>query len=419
MKILHFADAHIDHAQHGKMNHERNLPQRVVDFERSLITIVDTAIAEKVDLVLFAGDAYKDRSPLPTYQKLFESQIYKLSAAKIHTILLTGNHDMPKAQRRAHALQEFETLKLPYIHVVSRMSELTQAELELPVRVIGVPWIYKDRFKEMVQRNYTPNPDIDGDMEDYIAMYIQNQIDNADPNVIQILLAHATVVGAVYGDERNLMIGGDQKLPSALVRDERLDYVALGHIHKAQNMNGPGPEEQGEYRHPPAIYSGSIERLDFGERSDKKYFVIADVQKGKTEVSWRELKGIRPFYNLNIDITDPEDVTQKIIDHFPPSDKLTEAYLKVNVNIPMEWANSIIESEINVAGEVAFNFKLLITKIQSVRTRLGTSDEVSRMTEKELLEKYLQTRSDLKPTNLSELLTLADEIITTSREEIE
>jgi len=310
MKILHFADAHIDHAQHGKMNLERNLPQRVVDFERSLITIVDTAIEENVDLVLFAGDAYKDRSPLPTYQKLFEAQIYRLSEARIHTILLTGNHDMPKAQRRAHALQEFETLRLPYIHVISRVSELTETELGLPVRVIGIPWVYKDRFKEMVQKDQTLPLDLDEEIEEYIAQYVLNQIRNADPNVIQILLAHATVVGAVLSDEQNLMVGKDHKLPAAFVKDERLDYVALGHIHKAQNLNGPGPDEQGDYKHPPAIYSGSIERLDFGERADKKYFVIADVQKGKTEVSWRELSGIRPFYNVNIEITEQNDITQ-------------------------------------------------------------------------------------------------------------
>ena len=54
MKILHFADAHIDIANYGRRDPESGLPLRVLDFLKSLDTIVDTAIEERVDLVLFA-----------------------------------------------------------------------------------------------------------------------------------------------------------------------------------------------------------------------------------------------------------------------------------------------------------------------------------------------------------------------------
>ena len=72
------------------------------------------------------------------------------------------------------------------------------------------------------------------------------------------------------------MLGADLVLPGSLVRDPRLDYVALGHIHKAQDLN--------QNAHPPVIYPGSIERVDFGEAADDKFFVIAEVTRGKTEV---------------------------------------------------------------------------------------------------------------------------------------
>jgi len=64
-KILHFADSHIDMANYGRQDPETGLPLRVMDFLKSLDQIVDTAIAEKVDCVLFAGDAYKNRDPAP------------------------------------------------------------------------------------------------------------------------------------------------------------------------------------------------------------------------------------------------------------------------------------------------------------------------------------------------------------------
>ena len=94
VRILHFADAHIDMANYGRHDPESGLPLRVVDFLNSLDTIVDTAIDEQVDLVLFAGDAYKDRSPAPTYQREWGRRIMRLSHAGIPTLLLVGNHDL-------------------------------------------------------------------------------------------------------------------------------------------------------------------------------------------------------------------------------------------------------------------------------------------------------------------------------------
>jgi exonuclease SbcD len=88
LTILHFADAHIDMANYGRHDAASGLPMRVLDFLKSLDTIVDTAIAEKVDLVLFAGDAYKDRNPAPTFQREWGRRIMRLSRASIPTLLL-------------------------------------------------------------------------------------------------------------------------------------------------------------------------------------------------------------------------------------------------------------------------------------------------------------------------------------------
>src|SRR5512143_2980615 len=75
MKLLHFADAHIDMANYGKHDPETGLPLRVLDFLKALDAIVDAAIAEKVDMVIFAGDAYKDRSPAPTFHREWGKRI--------------------------------------------------------------------------------------------------------------------------------------------------------------------------------------------------------------------------------------------------------------------------------------------------------------------------------------------------------
>src|SRR5512139_3161182 len=138
-KILHFADAHIDMANYGRHDPESGLPMRVMDFLKSLDTIVEAAITEKVDLVLFAGDAYKDRNPAPTFQREWGRRIMRLSRAGIPTLLLVGNHDISPALGRAHAIEEFSTLEVPCVHVLDKPCFLGPDELDgLPLQVIAL-----------------------------------------------------------------------------------------------------------------------------------------------------------------------------------------------------------------------------------------------------------------------------------------
>ena len=140
--ILHFADAHIDMANYGRHDPETGLPMRVMDFLKSLDEIVDTAIEEKVDLVIFAGDTYRDRSPAPTFQREWGKRVMRLSTARIPTLLLVGNHDLSPALGRANALTEFDTLQVEYVKVLDRPQFLGPADhWNLPVQVIALPWI--------------------------------------------------------------------------------------------------------------------------------------------------------------------------------------------------------------------------------------------------------------------------------------
>src|SRR5262245_4313069 len=284
MKLLHFADAHIDMANYGRHDPETGLPLRVLDFLKSLDAIVDAAIAEKVDMVIFAGDAYKDRSPAPTFQREWGRRIIRLSQARIPTLLLIGNHDLSPAAGRAHAIQEFDTLQVPYVKVLSRPELLTSKDLwDLPVQVIAMPWVSRSGLMASLDMNAAEPSEVFSGIESRISELVEGFLNEADPSLPVILTAHASVQGATFGSERMVMLGSDLVLPTSLVRDERLDYVALGHIHKPQNLN--------EDAHPPVIYPGSIERVDFGEAADDRFFIIADIQKRKTSVQWRKLAG--------------------------------------------------------------------------------------------------------------------------------
>jgi len=97
-------------ANYGRQDPETGLPLRVMDFLKSLDEIVDTAISEQVDCAIFAGDAYKNRDPAPTFQREWGKRIMRLSRAQIPTILLVGNHDVSPSVARAHAMEGIQHL---------------------------------------------------------------------------------------------------------------------------------------------------------------------------------------------------------------------------------------------------------------------------------------------------------------------
>ena len=403
LTILHFADAHIDMANYGRHDTLSGMPMRVQDFLKSLDTIVNTAIAEKVDLVLFAGDAYKDRNPTPTFQREWGQRVMRLSRAGIPTLLLVGNHDTSPALGRAHTLDPFSTLEVPNVLVLDRPTFLRPVDLwGLPLQVIALPWIARSGLIASQEISTADPTTVNQALEERLTVIVQNMLEEADPALPVVLTAHASVQGAVYGGERTVMLGSDLVLPGSLVRDPRLDYVALGHIHKSQNLN--------ENAHPPVIYPGSIERVDFGEAADDKFFVIAHVERAHTEVEWRKLKGIRPFVDRSLRLKSQEDVTGQLQKSLPPVSKLEGAIVRLVLAYPREWETLIDEVALRQYAAGAFELHLIRRPMVEARARLAQDETVGSLTPLELLDRYWRA-SHVDPSEREDLQKLAEKII--------
>jgi len=400
MKILHFADAHVDMANYGRRDPETGLPYRVQDFLKSLDAIIAAAIDEQVDLVIFAGDAYRDRSPAPTFQREWGKRIIRLSKAGIRTLLLVGNHDVSPALGRANAIQEFETLDIPYVSVLAKPLFLSPKELGLPIQVIALPWISRAGLMASTDAGMD---EAFTNIEEHLTSLVDQWLEKADPTLPVILTAHASVEGAKYSSERTVMLGADLVLPGSLVRDPRLDYVALGHIHKSQNLN--------ENAHPPVIYPGSIERVDFGEAGDEKYFVIADITKGKTVVQWRRLENIRPFIDRHIVLESPENVTHVLTSALPAAEELAGAIVRLTVDYFREWDSLIDEPSLRRYAEVAFEFHLVKHPQIAARIRLPADQSMTNLGPLELLDGYWRA-GNYDESEAEILQKLAREIIT-------
>jgi len=403
VKILHFADAHINMANYGRQDAESGLPMRVVDFLSSLDEIAATAIDEKVDLVLFAGDAYKDRNPAPTFQREWGRRIMRIANAGIPVVLLVGNHDLSPSLNRAHALEEFNTLGIEKVIVADAPKFYGPEDLwGLPLQLISLPWISRSGMLAHLDLSLKNPEEIYQELENKIGNVIDEWLGDADPQIPVVLAAHASIQGAVYGGERTVLLGKDLVLSGSLVKDARLDYVAMGHIHKAQDLN--------EGQSPPVVYPGSIERVDFGEAKDKKYFVIAEVEKGKTRYEWRELKGIRKFIDRQHKIESNEQVTDQLREALPSMQEMEGAIVRLMLEYPRDWESLIDEAALREITAEAFEFHLVKRPKMETRIRIPEDKNVGSLSVLELLDIYWKS-AHTEVVDTDTLMALAKEII--------
>ena len=402
MKLLHFADAHIDMANYGRHDPSTGLPLRVLDFLKSLDTIVDTAIERKVDMVIFAGDAYKDRSPAPTFQREWGKRIMRLSQAKIPTLLLVGNHDISPAIGRAHALQEFKTLQVPYVKVLDAPELLKPENLwDLPLQVIAMPWVARSGLMASLEMSAEKPEEIYANIESRISEIMDDMLSQVDDSLPVVLTAHASIEGAKFGGDRLVMLGNDLVLTGSLVKNPKFSYVAMGHIHKPQDVN--------EGHQPPVIYPGSIERVDFGEAKEERFFVIADVEKGHdTKVEWIQLTGVRKFIDRRASLSSSENVTEALKAALPKPKEMSGAIIRLVVDYPREWDSLIDESALRKYTADAFEFHFVKRPQIESRVRIDEGQVVSSLSPLDLLGQYFDAA---KVSNADELQQLARDIM--------
>ena len=370
LKFLHFADSHIDAIQSGKWDPETGLPIRVMDFLKSLETIVDAAIEENVDVVLFAGDAYKDRNPTPQYQEALASRILKLEKAKIPTFLLVGNHDMG-ALMKAHALTEFKTFNTEYVKVLDQI-EFQKYTWGPGFGLISLPWVHKSQL------------DNQG-----VMFEVADLADGMDPNQINIFLGHCSVAGAKFSSERLVMLGEDLILPQQLLIDSGFDYVALGHIHKHQDLN---PDRLPGGDGPPVIYPGSIERVDWGECGESKGFIIGEIVKGEQpKLEWRELD-IRPMHDYIIPLERRESIMDDVEMALGGDVLDPGAMVRVKIQYPENWAGLINSPEIEKLFPNALDVQIVHDPLRENRARLDLDDDVASYSPPELLGMWMDQK---------------------------
>jgi exonuclease SbcD len=247
-------------------------------------------------------------------------------------------------------------------------------------------------------------PELEQALRDAVTNFLRELAEQAEGrDAPRILAGHFTVSGAVFGSERTVMLGSDVAVTKSAAASSAWDYVALGHIHKHQNLT------QGEAGVPPMVYAGSLERIDFGEEHEPKGFCTAEVSRGKAEFEFVPVRA-RPFHTVRVDATTEEDPTPAVLRALElRKPDLHDAVVRVIVTMTSQQAALLDERAVQKAAAEASSLSVQQDIREEARARLGT-DSAESLAPLELLKRYFQAKAvDEKRT--AELLQAAEELM--------
>ncbi|MDP6779819.1 MAG: exonuclease SbcCD subunit D [Candidatus Latescibacteria bacterium] len=391
IKFLHLSDTHIGIENYGRLDPATGLHTRLQDFVRSLRFALELAVEEAVDLVVFCGDAYRSCDPTPTHQREFAALVRTLSDAGIPFVAVTGNHDSPVAFGRASSIDIFGTLRTDGVHIASEPDLITVATRSGPVQVGCLPWLQASRLLSKAPYRGMGQEQTLRALQDLGAEMIQSLAARVDPAYPAILAAHVAAAEASFsGSEQTAVIGRDPVFLTSTLADAAFDYVALGHIHKFQDLNPGG--------RPPVVYSGSVERVDFGEENEAKGVCLVTIHEGteaSREVEYRFVPTpARPFKTLEVSVAPDSSPTEAILEEIRRHD-LNQAVVRIVYENLEPQTEDVDLKAIRDALEGAF----LIARIAPRPTR---QDHVRRadISEgsglKDAVHAYVQNRPDLE-----------------------
>ena len=385
IKLMHAADIHIGMENYGKLNPATGLSTRLEDFCATFDEAVNRAIAERVDLVVLAGDIYKTRDPTPTHQREFAARVRRLIEAQIPVFIVPGNHDIPMSSSRATSVDVFRTLELPGVTVARAIGCWTLQTKSGPIQAIGLPWVTRSQVLAREDYKNKTIEELNRLMVELAAEKLRNLAEELDPAVPAIVVGHAHVFGARVGAERLLQMGIDPVFDAATFSDlPNVDYVALGHIHKHQALQEVSP---------PIVYAGSINRVDFSEEQEQKGFVLAEVERGSCRWEFVPVKA-RPF--LTIDArAEGDDPTARVLQAvFRHGERIRESVVRLRIKGSRAALGQLDDDQLR--GQLKEAFYLLPFQKESTdedRQR-ATGRDFQGKTPLELLQIYLEGKDE-------------------------
>jgi DNA repair protein SbcD/Mre11 len=265
MKILHTSDWHVGKVLKGRDRHDEHVAV--------LHSIVQAAREEDVDLVLVAGDLFETAAPTAKAQGLVVRTLLALREDGRQVVAIAGNHDnqilLDAVYRPLLGELGVHALGTPKRPDSGGLLALRTRGGEA-VNVAALPFLshrYAVRAAEIMLHEFAEHAlDYTQRMREIMRLLTGGFTTDA----VNVVVAHATLLGGRRGGgEREVQTSLDYELPASMF-PVTTHYVALGHLHRQQEIDGPCP----------IFYSGSPLPIDFGEEANEPAALIVTAEPG-------------------------------------------------------------------------------------------------------------------------------------------
>ncbi|THH40576.1 exonuclease SbcCD subunit D C-terminal domain-containing protein [Neolewinella litorea] len=343
MRILHTADWHLGHRLYNR--------DRTPEHRAALDWLLQTVESEAVDVVIIAGDVFDVTNPSNQAKELYYEFLARLVKTRCASaVIVGGNHDSASLLDAPRGL-----LKALQLHVVgSAHTEAHDRVLKIrcgeeEVLVAAVPYLRErdlrtarfgegstDRLqalREGIRRHFTE-----------IAEAAETL--RSDPSVPLIATGHLFAAGATDDDEKKSYIyQADENNIEAGHFPACFDYVALGHVHRAQHV--------GEYAH--IRYAGSLVPLTFVEGQAARSVCLVDLDRAGKPVHCRKIKvpAARTLLRLHAEFPDVKEALRRAVQALEAPSLTPWVEVRVRTDVPIPNMREKLYDVIREAGTAA------------------------------------------------------------------
>ena len=355
MKLIHLSDLHL-----GKRVNEFSMLEDQKDILNKIIAVIEK---EQPDAVLIAGDVYDKSVPSAEAVELFDEFLVQLANTKTQVFIISGNHDSAERLAFANRLIDASGIHLAPVYrgeVTPFSFKDEYGTVDLYMLPFVKPANVRRFFQEEEIRSY----------EDALKAAIRAMQVNEKNR--SILITHQFVTGALVSDSEDLSVGGTDQVSAEVF--EAFDYVALGHLHRPQNV-----KENIRYCGTPLKYS-------FSEVNDIKSVTVAEL-KEKGSLSMWEIP-LAPLHEMKEIKGNYADLTFK--GYYDAHPELTDSYLHITLTDEEDVPDAAAKLRVIYPLLMKLDYDNTRTRNQQRVTALS---EVEKKTPMELFDAFFEMQN--------------------------
>jgi exonuclease SbcD len=301
---------------------------------------------------------------------------------------------------KASSVDIFGALEVPGVIVGDRSGGRVVSTKRGPVFLAWIPYPMRNRLLAREESQGKTIDELDEALRRAVADVMADlAVEARAMDMPRLLAGHLAVAEARLGSERTILLGRDVGLATSSFVDPAWDYVALGHIHRHQDLHPSGP--------PPVVYSGSLERIDFGEEDEAKGFCWIELARGSTRWQFVPVSA-RPFRTIRVDVRSADDPTQAVIEAARGVDA-DGAVVRLQVTLRSDQEAQLRERDVQAALAEASSVVVGRDVESENRIRLGDQSAES-LSPLQLVERYF-TAQGAEPARVAALVERAAEIL--------